>query len=283
MSNRLNQNYDRRDFIKLAGTAIIGGFALTACGKAPSSSVNGSEITPPPQEPTPEGRVVLIDDIEVNVDQVEMPYLYEDRPWADPENDVELTKEQRTENSAIEITDKNQVKEGMSDDELEAANEQITLEIGRMLERIANAGRSPGERAEAEELGLSWEEYIREYYMDPMFDGLFSVKYEDPRFAGADEALKDFFMEFVDEYETALRHKEARSNVTMFISTEFIEQQDGLISTDRSLFIGIETTRPAMTRNHEPVIYRGHITVNVDEGADGKYDIGIQAVTLDRQ
>jgi hypothetical protein len=271
VSNRLSQNYNRRDILKFGGAAIVGGLALTACGESPSSNASDPEITPTPQKDVAESNVVNIRGVDVDIDQVEMPDLYIDRPWADPEQLVSLTKEQRKKNASIEIAPDTQTNEG------------ITLAISQTLERIANAGRVPGERLRAEELGLSWEEYIREYYMDPMFDGLFSVKYSDPRFAGVDETLKDYFMEYVDEYEIALEDEEWRENVTLFIETDFIEQQDGLMPTERSLFIGIETRRPAVTSNHQPVIYKGNMTVNVDEGTDGRYDIGIQHLFLERQ
>lgn len=270
---------------KFSRRTIIGAGAAAAAmgvagGIARFSAGNRSENIPPQEKP-PMNRIVIIDGIEVDIDQVVMPDLYTNtdpdkpelyRPWADPEQFDGMSIEERVESARMPITPETRTDEG------------VALMVGQIIDRIANSPKTPNRYLEAQELGYPWEEYAKDQFISPMMDALFSVKYSDPRFAGVDETLKDFLMLYVDDYETALKNEDRRDGATLIVNTSLIESQRGIISTERSLAIGIETKKPAIPGYMGEVVYKGHMTVNIDESADGDYyDLGIQQLVLDRQ
>lgn len=270
---------NRRTFNKGVLAAAIGVVGAGSAAGILKLTSSGDRV-PLKDKDTLGNRTVIVNGIEVDIDKVdtvdlytntEVPDLY--RPWADPKIDLDLDIPGRTDAAGILVTPEVDTNEG------------LTLAIGHTLERIANAARDPDEyhKYKTQQAYTSWQDYVRNNFIKPMIDGLFPVKYEDPRFAGVDEGLIDFFMEFVDDYEWALSDsKRWGDKATLFVSTEFSELQDGILS-DQSLVADIKVKRLGIWEGDSDIVYTGDMTVNVHGEEDGKYLLGIQQLHLLRE
>jgi hypothetical protein len=288
VSNRLSQNYNRRDILKFGGAAAVGAVLLTACGEKAPTSVGEDEATPSSSggEIAKEiDRVVLIDGTEVDLDKVEMPDFYTDpeiedhyRPWADPRQDLELTVEERADSVSIE----SDLLYGDSLDVL--TDEELSTTIGHYLERIANAARDPEEYYKFKSSGTeaSWEEYVKNNFIGPMVNGLFPVTYTQPELQGVKEGLVDYLADYADEYETALRRPNRRHSATVFISTTPTDISESVVPNERSLNMAIELRRPELIKDggKGDKIVLGDMVVNIHGNPSGEYELGIQWLHL---
>lgn len=225
---------------------------------------------------------------EKNLQSLVLPDLYVGRPWADPEQLVGLTPEELRDIAAIPITDETRTDEGFA------------KVIGQHLSLIANAGKTIEDARKARQLGYPVGEtdayaqpagknskyygnYIDEYYTSDMIDGLFTDKYTDPEFAGADAYLDNFFLRYAGDFDRSLADETRRGIGTTFVSAEY-GGQGPESNFDRNLSINLKTWLPGIENSQEQRdIYTGRIIVNASEGSNGTYRMAIQYVELNQQ
>lgn len=244
---------------------------LSACSGEASPGANSQKD----KHSTPAAKEAL------DIDEIILPDLYEDRPWANPEQLVGLTAEELRDIASIHITEET------------LSNEGFAVAFGQKLELIANAGRTLSDVSRARELGFpvgergkygellgDYGEYVKEYYMAPMLEGLFSHPLQDTEFAGVDFSVMEYLGGYADNYDLALTNNDWRDKATVLVEAASIET-GSQPQFERNISIGLTIGRPVDNGDWRDEAHSGKIIVNASEGLDGKYDLAVQYISVE--
>lgn len=261
----------RRGFILGAGAA---GLALAVGASAKLMAGGGGEKPSETQEYVPVDYSVSAAEAEANLNTLVLPDLYEDRPWANPEQLVGLTPEELQEIAAVPVTP-----------ETTRTDEGFVKIFAQKLELIANAGTTIEDVRKARELGYpvgemdsmgnylgNYDEYAKSRISPMLNGGLFEDNYKGHNSEEVIAALENFLLNFADDFEYALTDEIWRGKTTLYITAGQVESQP-TTDFDRRLSFNIRLKSPAVGPRIKDAIYEAEFIVNIDEG-DDKFIVG---------
>lgn len=222
-------------------------------------------------------------EVEDNLEHLVLPYLYEDRPWADPNQLVGLSIEELKDIASVPINAETRTNKGAA------------KAVGQVLELIANSGRTLEDIQVARDLGYpvgetdhngnelgDYSDYVKKAYMKPMVNSLLSIEYEDTVATGIKEDLVDHFLGYVHDYVASLTSEAYRDKATLFVNTGLIESLPAAES-DRSLHVSLELRCPSVRSDVDDTVFGGDATIDLDEDTNGTYKAGMPYIKFLRQ
>lgn len=212
-----------------------------------------------------------------------LPDLYVNYPYADPDQLLDRSIEERQDLAGISL-------------ESAETHEDLAEAIGQRLSLIAAGGRDKEKKSfnEAQELGYisqgedgSWtgdySEYLREYFVGPMLDGLFALENKPSVDYGVTkQGLEDFILSFAgDFYAVAAGNRpELAENAVLRIdstlarilpATDYANNRMALdVTIERPIPVGVGRT------------FSGEMIVDIEDDGVG-YILGIESMDIVEQ